>query len=176
MIRLCEILVYRNELPFVIDDAVSVVVHDDVETAYLIGAHSRLGDQYLIHPRRLLQYRVRVAAHDDVDPPFRPHELRQLNVRLEAYVGQQDGEIDVVVLVGVGYFSDLAARLLQRHEAAYELILLDGIHDLLGDYPREQYVESGLVNHQIGAHQALVVQLDVKVCVDDGEIGHFFEE
>ncbi len=106
-----------------VDDPVRVVVHDEVEAADLVGPHAGLRDEDPIHLGRFLEDRVRVPAEDQVDAPLRPEETGELEVRLEADVGQEDRQVDVVVLVGVGDAPYLGARLLQGDETR-DLVVL----------------------------------------------------
>ncbi len=44
LVRLGQVLVYRDELPLPLDDAVGIVVHHDIKSPDLVGTHTRLGD------------------------------------------------------------------------------------------------------------------------------------
>jgi hypothetical protein len=92
---------------------------------------------------------VAVAADDEVDAPFRPQHGGELLVGLEADVGEQDGEVDVVVLVGVADLADLGAAS-SRLTKVPILVELDGVHRLLGEDADEEDVEPGLVDDVVG--------------------------
>jgi len=79
----------------------------------LVRPHACLADQDAVHQRRLLQDGVRVAADDHIDSPGGIEHRGQLAVRVKAYMRQQHGEIDIIVLVGLDDLADFAPRLLQ---------------------------------------------------------------
>ena len=122
------------------------------------------------------EQRVAVPADDHVHAPLGPQHGGQLLVGLEADVGEEDGQVDVVVLEGVADLAHLRARLLQGDEGADELVHLEGVHDLLGEDAGEEDVEAGLLDDVVGAHHALLEGLDVEVGVDDGEVGDLLQE
>src|SRR5450830_883060 len=165
-----------DQFPGPVDDAVGVVVHGDVESSDLVGTDPGLRDQDVLDDGGLLQYRVAMPSDDHVDTPGRIQQARKLLVVLKADVGQQDRQVDIIILVVVAYFPDFGCCLLQCDKRRQYVVGFQHVHDLLRDDPDEQDVEAVDVLHHIRLEQALVVLGDVEVGVDDGEIGNLLQE
>ena len=102
--------------------------------------------------------------------------MGQMAVLLKADVGQQHGKINVDAVVGVADLAYLGGSGGGVHKGPHQRFGLGLVDDVLGDDADEQNVHAVHAQDLVGSKQPGGGVFDVKVCVDDGEPGAFFDE
>ena len=89
---------------------------------------------------------------------------------------QKHGQVDVIMLVGIGNAAHLFSGILEGNKAADQIIRSDLIHNFFSDDSRKENIVAGHFKYNVRLHQPLIIFIDLKVGVNNNKVGHFFKK
>ena len=190
---ICQILVVHNEVfqalitramgfidrhsrPGIGIHRIQVGIYHDIKTTDLVRACSGLYNKNIINLYRMLQKGMRMTADNNVNTPSGIKHCCQLFILFKADMRKNNREININRIICITNTADFLRRLADIYKGADYLIHLRLRQYVLGNDADEENLHTIDMRDIKRLEKTLIIRADMKVRIDNREIGALFDK